>query len=269
MSYDASAQNLRCPFCGSQRLTASQDTKSLAPRGIVPFTVDTQQAEKLLAKWLGSSFWRPRDLVREAVVTKMAAVYVPYWIFRARTKTYWNADTSELPFGARGDWRPLHGRHQGEYRGVLVGASGTLTSQETNELCPYDLAQVIPPGEVDMEQQIYEPFTVQRKYARPLARHTIEQLEAQACSQYVPGRMRNMKVNVLVEDLYSEPVLLPVWIMAYRYRDRVYRFLLNGQTGRASGQAPFDWVKLWLIAGGLIGLLLFLVLVGMFVALLR
>ena len=109
MSYDASAQNLRCPYCGSERLTATPDTKSLAPRSVVPFTIGRQQASSFMAKWLGSSFWRPRDLVSRAVVTKMMRVYVPYWIFRARTFTYWNADTSQVPAGARGDWRPVNG----------------------------------------------------------------------------------------------------------------------------------------------------------------
>jgi hypothetical protein len=33
-------------------------------------------------------------------------------------------------------------------------------------------------------------------------------------------------------------------MMAYRYRDRLFRFLVNGQTGRASGEAPVSWVKI-------------------------
>jgi hypothetical protein len=48
---------------------------------------------------------------------------------------------------------------------------------------------------------------------------------------------------VLVEDLTSEPVLLPVWINAYRWKERVFRFLVNGQTGAVIGQAPRSWVK--------------------------
>jgi hypothetical protein len=43
--------------------------------------------------------------------------------------------------------------------------------------------------------------------------------------------------------------------MAYRYRDKVFRFLLNGQTGKAFGQAPFDWKKILIplaIAGGIL-----------------
>ena len=30
-------------------------------------------------------------------------------------------------------------------------------------------------------------------------------------------------------------ILLPVYLLSYRYRDKLYRFLLNGQTGKAAG----------------------------------
>jgi hypothetical protein len=57
----------------------------------------------------------------------------------------------------------------------------------------------------------------------------------------------------------SEPVLLPVWIMAYRFRDQLYRFLVNGQTGRSTGQAPLSWTKI-LVAAGIVLLVALLVL---------
>ena len=42
------------------------------------------------------------------------------------------------------------------------------------------------------------------------------------------------------------------------------RFLLNGQTGRATGQAPFDWKKLWIFLAVVFGIFLFLVFVAIF-----
>jgi len=60
----------------------------------------------------------------------------------------------------------------------------------------------------------------------------------------VPGNSRNLKVNVRMMNLASRPILVPVWIMAYRYRDQVFRFLANGQTGRAAGQAPLSYRKI-------------------------
>ena len=41
-------------------------------------------------------------------------------------------------------------------------------------------------------------------------------------------------------------VLLPAWVSAYRYRDKVYRFVVNAQTGETSGDSPVSW---WKVAG--------------------
>jgi hypothetical protein len=44
-------------------------------------------------------------------------------------------------------------------------------------------------------------------------------------------------------------VLLPIWIAAYRYNNKVYRFLVNGQTGEVVGNAPWSvWKILTLVA---------------------
>jgi DNA-directed RNA polymerase subunit RPC12/RpoP len=264
MAYDASVQALRCPFCGSEQLAEQPESKSLAAKWIVPFQIDRTQASTVLRAWLGRGFWRPGDLAQAAVVDKTAAVYVPYWVFEAHTYTYWTADSSQTPFGARGNWVPLSGEHRGSYAGVLIGASGVLTQGETAALCPFDLARAQPPEAVPREGTIIEQFRVPRKYARPSAQHGLEDLEHRACQPYVPGRCRNLKVNVRLEGLSSEPVLLPVWMVAYRYRDSVFRFLLNGQTGRATGQAPISWTKVIVAIAivALIALVLFLGLAG-------
>jgi len=241
-----------------------QDARQLSAERVVPFAVDRAAATELLRKWLGTGFWRPGDLAAASVVTTMTPVLVPYWVFEARALGYWTADSSNTPPGARGDWFPLFGEHRGSYAGLLIGASGALTPAETESLCPFDLAAAQPYEAVDTENVIVEQFRVQRKYARPLASQGLENLVRRDCQEYVPGRCRNLKVNVKLEGLSSTTVLLPVWIMAYRYRDQLYRFLVNGQTGRVTGQAPVSWKKVFAVSAvvALLAFLLFLILLA-------
>ena len=262
MSYDASAGTLRCPFCGSADLRGQDDAKTIAPTKVVPFAVDKKDAINRMRDWLGQGFWRPSDLRQQAMVISMTPVYVPYWVFQASTHTYWTADSSQTPAGARGDWYPLTGEYSGSYSGVLIGASGALTSSETTSLCPFELSAGVRPEQVDLDNVTVEQFSVARKYARPLARQGLESLEGEACQKFVPGRCRNMKVNVRITDLHSEPMLLPVWIMAYRYRDEVFRFLVNGQTGRATGKAPLSYRKI----GGAVAIAIAVALIVMGIA---
>jgi hypothetical protein len=256
MSYDASAKTLRCPFCGSEKLEEQKDAKVLRPSRVVPFAIEQAQALATLRQWLGSSFWRPGDLVQAAVVEKLTPVFVPYWVFDARVFTYWTADTSQTPLGASASWYPISGQNQASYSGVLVGASSVLTPAETGAIGPFDLSTGLPLEGVDLENVVYEQFRVQRKYARPLAQQGLEEMEKQACRKYVPGNCRNLHVNVRLEGLTGEPVLLPVWIMAYRYQEHVFRFLASGQTGRCTGTAPTSYAKIAGVIGIVIGVVI-------------
>ena len=265
MSYDASAENLRCPYCASERLEKQTDSRGISPARMIAFRVNQASAQQAVRAWLGRGFWRPSDLASSARISKIVAVYVPYWVFSANTHTYWTADSGNTPFGARADWYPVSGDHRDEYRGIIVGASSSLTPAETNQLCPFDLAQAIPADLRELEFANVERFTVPRKYARPMARQGLEEHERQAISRsYLPGRHRNLKANVLIEDLHSEPIVLPVWIMAYRYRDQLYRILVNGQSGKVFGQAPFSYAKAIIV--GIIVFILTLIVAGVFLA---
>ena len=42
-------------------------------------------------------------------------------------------------------------------------------------------------------------------------------------------------------------ILLPIWISAYIYKVKVYRFMINGQTGEVDGESPVSIIKVMLL----------------------
>lgn len=257
MAYDAHHQALRCPFCGRAALRPQPERRVLRAEGGIPFRIDRQAAEDQLRQFLGSSFWHPGDLASAAKIHQVSPVYVPYWVFSATADVFYCGDSSATPPGARGDWVPVTGKRRQRYSGVLIGGSSVLTPVETQELSPFSLAEqqsidALAPGDAAVED-----FRVSRKFARPLARAAIEQLERHAAAAEIPGRSRNVKVNVLLSNMVGRPLLLPVWIMAYHYRDETYRVLINGQSGKLTGRAPWSyWKLIGIIAGALVTLLI-------------
>ena len=45
-------------------------------------------------------------------------------------------------------------------------------------------------------------------------------------------------------EIRCKPVLLPVWLSAFRFRDRTYRFVVNGRTGEVQGERPYSAGKI-------------------------
>jgi len=51
--------------------------------------------------------------------------------------------------------------------------------------------------------------------------------------------------------------------LTYRYQDRLYRFVVNGQTGKVAGNKPVSWRRILVAIGVGAGLLLLLILLLM------
>lgn len=256
MNYDAKAQGLKCPFCGSLDLVADASQGILAPEFVVPFALDRIAAENHLRAWLGSSFWHPGDLRAGAQLTELRAVYVPFWVFATSVSTHWTADTNQVPWGANASWYPLSGHRSGQYADLWVPAGAGLNPTETNAIFPFDLNGAVGPESVDLADVTVEQFSISRRYARPLAQQRLEALETAAIASEVPGSSRNVHVNCLMTGATSRPGLVPVYVLAYRYKGVLYRYVVNGQTGRATGSAPVSLAKV----GGVVGLVFLAVL---------
>ena len=60
-------------------------------------------------------------------------------------------------------------------------------------------------------------------------------------------------VDTALSDETFKHVLLPVWMAAYKYRGRTFRFIVNGQTGEVQGERPWSaWKIAFAVVLGLI-----------------
>ncbi|MBI4604006.1 MAG: hypothetical protein HY721_18780 [Planctomycetes bacterium] len=248
LTYDAEAEGLRCAFCGSVTLKRQpQATGRIKAETYLPFDVPREQAVKAFERWISRSFFRPFGFKEGARIVDLRAVYVPAWCFRARTHTYYAGDSSRTPPLARADWCPVAGERSGELADVLVPASGMLSQEELAAIEPFDFARRRPYRREELRAHAVEDFGLSRRGARPRARALMLEAERRLAAELIPGSSRNVRVNTLFTDIRSSPVLLPIWINAYRFRETTYRFLVNGQTGELVGRAPFSLAKLGIV----------------------
>ena len=50
-------------------------------------------------------------------------------------------------------------------------------------------------------------------------------------------------------------LLLPVWMLAYRYAKKSYQVVVNAGTGEVQGDRPWSWIKITLaVLAGIAGL---------------
>ena len=57
-------------------------------------------------------------------------------------------------------------------------------------------------------------------------------------------------------------LLLPVWIGAYRFQDKVYQLVVNARTGEVQGERPYSAIKIVLLVVMVLAVILVLVLLA-------
>lgn len=247
VSFSAEHQAPSCAFCGSTMAIEQPADPVEVARTRVPFSVDRMDAEASLRGWLGNRGWfAPAELRHGAVVESIQPLYWASWIVDARARVTWTADSNA---DARiSGWAPHAGETSLTFDGIVVPASRGLEPVECHLLVPYyAIATRLPidPATVtDLDAPI-EGFDTQRSAARAIVQRAIVQSAAARVSPLVPGvRRRNLRVACLVEQQTTERVALPAWVLAYRYRGKLYRAIVHGQRRDiVFGSAPVDGTK--------------------------
>ncbi|VAW70267.1 Primosomal protein N' (replication factor Y) -superfamily II helicase, partial [hydrothermal vent metagenome] len=62
-------------------------------------------------------------------------------------------------------------------------------------------------------------------------------------------------VDTRYQDASFKHILLPVWISAYRYRNKLYQILVNARTGEVQGLRPYSWIKITLAVSGAVAII--------------
>ncbi len=240
VSYSAEAQAPKCAYCGSvMRLETPEDPVEQA-QAFLPFTVDAQAARAALARFLRrKAFFRPSDLAARATLDSLEPMWWPAWVFNARALVSWTADSDA---GAReASWAPHAGQNDLLFRDVLVSASRGLTPEECTALAAAsDLGLAAEKPKGPSEARI-ERFDAARSGARRRIAEAVETLaRAKVAATEVPGsRKRNLKVAVQLSGLETARYALPAWVLAWRYREKLYRLVISGQdAGCVVGRAP-------------------------------
>jgi len=278
VSYDPALKTMACAYCGSTYVVEVEGQQVERPGRVVPFAFARDHAEKLFWQWLGKGFFRPRDLTKKSTINEIRGVYMPFWAFDADADSDWSADagynyTEQEAYTDKDEkgntvtkyrnvtktrWQPARGEHTAHYEDWLISASQGLDQDWVGKIVPFQMEQAKPYSGDYLAGFAAENPSLTAAEGKVTAEVELKEKETEQCGRMVPGDThRNLHVATRLSRWSYDLALLPLWIAAYRYKDDVYRFLVNGQTGKVEGKAPISWVKLivvLLIAAGAIGL---------------
>ena len=254
-----------CPFCATPVVLDTGTERHIKPQALVPFVLTEGEARQAMIRWMGSLWFAPGTLLEYARKGRaLTGVYVPFWTFDADTASRYSGERGEYYYETRTvsvrvngrmeqrqeqvrhtRWYSTSGRVSRDFDDVLVMASHSLPARLGNELTPWDLGALTGYSPEFLAGFQAEGYTVPLADGWREAQDRMANVIREDVRRDIGGD--EQRINDVKTDWSDETfkhILLPVWMAAYKYNGKSYRFLVNGQTGEVQGERPWSAWKI-------------------------
>jgi DNA-directed RNA polymerase subunit RPC12/RpoP len=259
-----------CPFCGANMVFGQSIARLIKPEGLLPFKIPQQEAFEKFRRWIRGLWFAPRDLKRYAqTVSRLAGIYIPFWTY--------DSDTSTAYTGERGDyyyttesysttengrtvtrtrqvrhtrWTPARGTVTNAFDDILILASKSLPRKYADRLEPWDLTNLVPYADEYLSGFRAESYQVSLPEGFEAAKEVMAKVIDSTIRRDIGGDEQQIHSRQTeYRSITFKHILLPVWMTAYRFREKIFRILINARTGEVQGERPYS---AWKIAGAVL-----------------
>ena len=262
-----------CPYCGSP-MQLENAHKSEAHRipvdGVLPFQVDGDHAKQNLFQWVNSRWFAPSRFRQERAAGKLNGVYLSYFTFDSMTLTAYTGQRGEHYYVTVGTgknqrterhtrWYPASGNFQRFFDDVLVLANTGLRRDFMLELEPWPLLKVVAFDQQMLAGLMARTYDIELDECFVDGKQRIDAaIHAEVCQRIGGDTQVVSSVKSRYDAMTYKHLLLPVWLLAYKYNNKTFQVFINAATGEVQGERPYSvWKILFaillaiLVAGGI------------------
>ena len=242
-----------CSYCGSSVIMEAKMGKGKRPAKIIPFKKTEDDCREAYRKKLG--FFAPKELKSPEFLNQFRGIYIPYWSYSfshqgdidLRSKNEYRKGDYDIT-----EYYAIKGKIDASYQGICFDASSSFDDEISGAIAPYDPAEMEPfsPAYLsgfyaDVEDVPAQTYMDQANTIANEASIKLVEQDKEA-GKYPITAARNLasendSLNTKKED--PEPVMLPVWFLTWKGKDRVAYTTVNGQTGKIAANVPIDEKK--------------------------
>jgi DNA-directed RNA polymerase subunit RPC12/RpoP len=257
----------KCPFCGTHLENQPESAAGMVPpESLVPFKLDLRAARDSFDTWLGGLWFAPSELKQAANLGQLAGVYVPYWTYDAMTHTRYSGERGDdyqdteryTETDAQGNtvtktrtvtrtrWTSVSGHVDHFFDDVLVCATRSVPDRLVSYLSPWDLKRLEPFNADFLSGFKTERYGIGLREGFGEARQLMQPEIVRLINRDIGGdHQRISSKRTQYDAITFKHLLLPMWVAHYRYQERVFHILVNGRTGKISGERPWSAWKIF------------------------
>ncbi|MDD5369054.1 MAG: hypothetical protein PHQ40_08215 [Anaerolineaceae bacterium] len=209
----------------------------------------------------------PTDLSSSGASIQFKGMYLPYWTFSAYITAQWKAEVgyerTESHYDAAShstqtrtviDWRWENGTINLPIENMMVAGTQNVSAILLEKVSPFPLSDLVDYNPDFLAGWQAKSYDTSLQPAWETGKARMRMMAKDVCVQDIPtSHVRNFSMSADFADESWRLILVPVYLSAYRFQDKSYQVLVNGQTGMVSGQKPVAW---WKVVAAILALLL-------------
>lgn len=243
-----------CPYCGQSTVVKGQFEGTLRPDYIIPFKFDKKAAMAAFEESAKKAPFLPDEFKSKKKIEEMAGVYVPFWMFdcdcnaalsyNAQRVTHWSDANYNY---TKTDYYKLFRAGSVGFSNIPVDGSKKADDTYMEAVEPFDYSEAMEFNGAYLAGYMADKYDVSAEESIERANERVKNSTVAAFDDttrsYVAVIPEQQRISFSEGKIrYS---LLPVWMLNIKYLDKIYRFAINGQTGKVVGEYPVDKKKKW------------------------
>jgi len=263
-----------CVFCASPLVINEAESKPIVkPHYLLPFLVPQADALDSFRRWLKNLWFAPSDLSKmvSSEARRLKGVYIPHWSYDTDTVSHYSGSRGEYYYvtetytenvNGRQEtrtrevrhtaWHPASGTVGCDFNDILISASNSLPQKVAGRLEPWRLESLVHYNEQYVSGFRSELFQIDAENGFETAKQIMDpEIRKTILADIGGDEQRIHDYDTSYDNIALKYLLLPTWISAYKYKDKIYHFTVNACTGEVVGERPYSALKIALavIAG--------------------
>lgn len=239
-----------CPYCGTSHVRKSEDLAGVKPNAVYPFSFPTGIAEKLSKKWVKRRLFAPKKFKKSVEARNIHGVYEPCFTFDSNTVSVYDGRlgrtrtrTVRTKNGTRTEtyveWRYVSGTFSHFFDDVTISAGEGLPQKQYDKLKPFDQSAIKVYKKDYLAGFVAKHYDVGLKECWERSKTEMDgKIRSMIVSMYHCDVVGYLNVRTAHNDVTFKYVLLPIYILNYRFKKKDYKIKINGTTGKILGKTP-------------------------------
>ena len=237
-----------CPFCTNPTIIPGRLSDSLKPDAVIPFQTSKEDAiaafKKLCAK---QPPLLPKEFRDGKMVDKITGMYVPFWLFDCSGDFHGTYKATQVRTWSDSRYRYTKTDHyvltrgaRADYAGIPMDGSKKMDDTFMESIEPFDYSQITEFDKGYLTGYFVDKYDVPSEKGEERIRQRVEAAISADVKKSLTRYATAIPVSRKLKLTHSKVkyVLLPVWVLNTKFNNKIYTFVMNGQTGKIAGSFP-------------------------------